>query len=326
MTDRAPAPRLAVPEDIAPGALRGFDRAAPVIDLDGETMGTRWRVRLALPAGTEPATIQRAVQTRLDGIVAQMSHWEPSSLLCSFNSAENGSWTHLPSDFAQVVACALRIAEASDGAFDPAGGRLTDAWGLGPRKTMTPPSKTDLDEALAHSGWLQLAFDAETNRLRQPGGIWLDLSGIAKGFAADAVALTLSGFYIYHALIEVGGEFVGRGVRPDGDPWWVDMETPEQFELPSLRVALHQLAVATSGDYVRGAHTLNMASGLPAIHETTAVSVIHVSCMEADAWATALTVLPPDRAKVLAEKNGLAVRLVARDGTEWLSTGLRTML
>lgn len=324
------AMRIAVPERIDETALARFDRSAPVVDCAGETMGTRWRVRLALPAGHDAAGLKAQIQARLDGIVAEMSHWEPSSLLSRYNRAAPGSWTALPPDFAAVMEAALLVAERSAGAFDPALGRLTDVWGLGPRRPAALPDKAAIAQALEVSGWRRLALDRAgpgvSARLRQPGGLWLDLSGVAKGYAADAVADLLARAGVVHALVEVGGECVGAGMRPDGDPWWVDLETPEGIVLPPLRVALHQLAVATSGDYLRGAHTLDPRTGQVPQGAATAVSVLHPSCMMADAWASALGAVSLAEARELAGREGLAARLIARDGAEWLSPALSAML
>ncbi|HEX7751992.1 MAG TPA: FAD:protein FMN transferase [Novosphingobium sp.] len=322
--------RFAVPEQLGADMLAGFDPAATVADLAGETMGTRWAVRLALPGGLDRDALARAIQARLDGIEQEMSHWRADSLLCRYNLAQPGSWTSLPPDFAAVIVGALDVAERSQGAFDPAQGRLTDAWGLGPRPAAATPSAEDVAAARAAGGWHRLVFEPAMARLRQPGGLWLDLSGVAKGHAADAVADLLADRGLRHAFVEVGGECVGRGIRPDGDPWWVELETPPAFgpklECAPIRVALHQLAVATSGDYLRGAHTLDPATGYPPAQGATAVSVLHASCLFADAWASALGVLPSDRAQALAEREGLCVRLLTRDGTEWLSSAFRRML
>ncbi|HKX77355.1 MAG TPA: FAD:protein FMN transferase [Novosphingobium sp.] len=326
MSTPAPVPRFAVPERLDPAALSSVDPKAAILDLAGETMGTRWSVRLALPSDRDDGGgLAGVVQKRLDGIVAEMSHWQPESLLSRYNASAPGSWTALPQDFARVIACALDVAERSAGAFDPAIGRLTDLWGLGPTRRPAP-SDAQIAATLAHTGWRKLAFDPETARLRQPGGLWLDLSGIAKGHAADAVADALRAEGIRHALVEVGGEFAGRGMRPDGDPWWVELEAPPGFDLPPLRVALHQLAVATSGDYPRGAHTLDPKTGKPAVHATTSVSVVHDSCMAADAWASALSVLAPREARALAAREKLAARLIDRAGGEWLSPAFQQML
>lgn len=320
--------RIAVPP-IDPAALAGIDPHARLHDLAGETMGTLWRVRITLPAGRAPDGLQAAIQARLDGLVAQMSHWAPESLLRRFGDAPGGSWTALPADFATVMAAGLAIAERSEGAFDPAIGRLTDLHGLGPRAMAGAPAAAQIEAARRVSGWRRLAFDAEAGRLRQPGGLWLDLSGIAKGHAADAIADLLAVAQLRHCLVEIGGECAGRGMRPDGEPWWVDLEVPPGLRARPLRLALHQCAVATSGDYVRGAHTLDPRTGRRVANGVAAVSVIHDRALEADAWASALTVLGCEAGAAVAVREGLAVRILARDGAmtrEWLSPALEAML
>lgn len=320
--------RLAIPRDLDARAIAGVDHAARVIDLAGETMGTVWRVRCAVPAAFDIAALRAAIVRRLAGLVAEMSHWEPDSRLSRFNRASAGSWTKLPRDFAAVMACGFDVAARSRGAFDPAIGRLVDLWGFGPRPHTRVPSDAEITAALAVSGWQRLAFDRAAGWLRQPGGIALDLSGIAKGYAVDAVARLLWEQDVAHALVEIGGECLGLGVRPDLDPWWVDIEAPPDTGIAPLRVALHGLAVATSGDYVRGHHTLDPRTGQPA-RAVTSLSVLHPSAMIADAWASALTVLGPQAGAALATREGLAVRSVyrSREGVrEWLSPALAAML
>jgi thiamine biosynthesis lipoprotein len=102
------------------------------------------------------------------------------------------------------------------------------------------------------------------------------------------------------------------------------------MELAPLRIALHGLAVATSGDYRRtsaaGSHSIDPRTGRPIAHGTASVTVVHADCCHADGWASALTVLEPEAARMLAEREGLAVQLVVRGEGEWLSDALRAML
>lgn len=328
MTPADPAPRIAVPDAVDPAVFRSFDPDARVVDLAGATMGTTWQIRAAAPRslGLDLRRLQAMVQARLDGIVADMSHWEPQSNLSRFNVAEAGTQVALSEDFATVIAGARDIAAASGGAFDPALGRLTELWGLGPHAMTREPNQAEVAASLVDCGWHRLAYDAQRRTLIQPGGVWLDLSAIAKGFAVDAIADLLAEHGMHHALVEIGGECSGRGIRPDGDPWWVDIEDPPGVHLPPLRIALHQLSVATSGDYLRGGHTLDPRTGCPVIHQTTAVTVLHARCLQADAWATALGVLDPGSARQLACDLGLTARIVLRDGSEWLSPTLETMV
>lgn len=285
-------------------------------------MGTSWSVRFAAPPGCDPATVEAAILARLDRIIVEMSHWRSDSLISAFNRADPGTWHTLPDDFAAVITAGLDVAARSDGAFDPTIGRLVDLAGFGPdpqRRDDAPDARTAAQES---AGWQRLRFDDQ--RLLQPGGLALDFSGIAKGYAVDAVADSLAALGIGHALIEIGGELVGRGVRPDGDPWWVDLESPPGVTLPQLRIALHGIAVATSGDYRRGGHSIDPRTGRSTTNAVHSVSVIHRSAMLADAWATALTVLGPDSGIALARREGIAARIVT--DREWLSPALVEML
>ncbi|WP_294394099.1 FAD:protein FMN transferase [uncultured Sphingomonas sp.] len=291
-------------------------------------MGTSWQVRVATDGACDAKALGAAIQTKLDFLTQEMSHWDPNSLLGRFNRSPAGSWHALPPDFTAVIDLALTVATRSVGAFDPTLGALVDLWGHGPSGPQPQPSAHAIAHLLPWSGWQRLTWDRAARRLRQPGHASLDLSGIAKGHAVDAVATLLAERGFAHMLVEIGGELAGRGMRPDGEPWWVDLEavTPA---LPAFRIALHDMAVATSGTYVRGGHTIDPASGRPCNNDVIAVSILHPSAALADAWASALFVLGSERALAVAEDQGLAMRMVTQMLTgyrETISPALAAML
>lgn len=319
--------RVAVPRALDAAVLAGSAPDHVVTRLAGATMGTGWRVRVAHPPGQAVAALQPAIEARLAGLVEEMSHWERDSAISRFNALPAGAWMALPPDFARVMDVAFAVADASAGAFDPALGRLVSLWGFGPEGPMPAPDATALAAARAASGVWRLRQDG--TRLRQPGGLALDLSGIAKGYAVDAVAAVIRAAGFPHALVEIGGELVGFGVRPDAQPWWVDLEAPPGVVVAPLRVALCGLAVATSGNYVRGDHTIDPESGRPVRNGVLSASVIAGSAVVADAWASALTVLGPEGAAEVAARDGIAARLLWRAATgirEIVTPALRAML
>lgn len=305
--------------------------------LDGDTMGTTWSVRLTAQPAADLPGLAAMVQRALDAVVAQMSPWQPLSDLSRYNRAPAGSWTQLPADTATVLRRAIDIAQASDGAFDPTLGALTDLWGFGPRAfSGAPPPRDAIEIARAEGGWKRLTLDGDA--LFQPGGLRLDLNGIAKGFGVDQAAAALERAGVKSYLVEVGGELRGAGAKPDGQPWWVELERPPTAN-DSLRtvVALHRLSVATSGDYrrffnhdgKRYAHTLDPMSGAPSDHGVVSVTVLADTCMDADAWATALTVMGPDAALAFATARDLPALIVSRGSNgleERLSPALQAML
>lgn len=292
-------------------------------------MGTTWSVRLNAARNVDLHVLHVGIQARLDRVIAQMSTWDAGSDISAYNRADAGTWQRIPEEFLAVLACALRIAEASDGAFDPTIGSLVGLWGFGADAAIDhAPSSGECEAARDHVGWhrIELRDDA----LLQPGGVRLDLSAIAKGFGADLVVAGLRDAGIGGALVEVGGELHGYGRKPDGSAWRVLVEAgPEEDDhsLESRVLELDGIAVATSGDrwhhYTRRdehgdehryTHTIDPRSGAPVEHAPVAVSVVARDAMHADAWATALTVLGETAGMALAEREGLAVRYLSRDG------------
>ncbi|WP_420995782.1 FAD:protein FMN transferase [Cupriavidus sp. 30B13] len=317
------------------------DATARVQRLRGESMGTTWSVAWAAPAdGPDAAALGAGIGAVLAEVVAQMSNWEPGSDLSRFNRAAPGTWQVLPADCFAVLQAALQVARDSGGAYDPSAGPLVDLWGFGPApRRDTAPPLAEIEQARALCGWQRIELDAQHSRARQPGGVRLDFCAIAKGFGVDAVSRYLNAQGIASHLVEVGGELRGHGVKPDGLPWWVALEAPpaQASAGAATLVALHGLAVATSGDYRRYfdsggrryAHTLDPRTGYPASHALASVTVLHPQCMMADALSTALTVLGPEAGMVFARRHALAARfLVRRSGgfDERLSPAFEAML
>lgn len=293
--------------------------------LGGETMGTSWSVRLSAARDADLRALHIGIETRLALVVRQMSTWEADSDICRYNRAEAGQWLQVPPEFARVLASALTIAEASGGAFDPTVGTLVGLWGFGPHAHADVPDAEALAAARSHAGWRRVGFDDNTFRILQPGGVQLDLSAIAKGFAVDLVASHLREAGIGGALVEVGGELAGFGRKPDGGTWRVLVEAgPEEDDhrLQARVLELDGIAVATSGDrwhhYTRNGlrytHTIDPRSGAPVAHAPAAVSVVASDAMQADGWATALGVLGIEAGYALALRRGLAARFLWRDG------------
>lgn len=284
-------------------------------------MGTTWSVKLVASPRHDLHALHAGVSARLQRVVAQMSNWETDSDLSRYNRAPAGSWHALPDDFWTVLSCALEIARDSNGAYDPSVGPVVDAWGFGPAGRYAHAGAIAADVFV---DWRRIGLDHDTRRVLQPGGAQLDLCAIAKGFAVDAVADQLKSRGVDSALVEVGGELLGYGRKPDGSPWRVIVEAwsgDEHDDQPARVLALDGLAVATSGDrwhrrtHEGGhiSHTIDPRSGRPVQGAPVAVTVVADDAMHADGWATALTVLGTQGGHVLACERGLAARFIDID-------------
>jgi thiamine biosynthesis lipoprotein len=289
------------------------------IALNGPTMGTRWQATFCAEPGTDTCAVQTALQSAVDEVDAQMSTWKPDSDLMRLNAAPVGDWVAVPWRLAAVLRLGLEIGRASGGAFDIGMGDAVAAWGFGPGAAVSEGIRTAM-AVRRHPAHEVLEIDGV--RVRKSVSIAIDLNGIAKGYGVDRLAETLRDHGIADALVGIDGEMRALGLRPDGAPWTIAVEAPDPARrTPHSILALQDAAVATSGDYrhwveVQGrrlSHTMDPSRGAPLVAPPASVTVVARSCAEADAWATALMVLGPDRGAALARRRGLDALFLLRD-------------
>ncbi|HEX6000089.1 MAG TPA: FAD:protein FMN transferase [Hyphomicrobiaceae bacterium] len=321
--------RVIIPPVRSCDAVQPLPRSTHLVRLHGQTMGTTWSASLYDASPGRALVIDAGIKAALAEVVVQMSPWEPASDLSRFNRAPAGTWHQLPPLFFTVLKTALTLARATGGAFDPTLGAAVGAWGFGPEGPRAQvPSPEEVATSAASSGWARIEIDRQRQAARQPGGIRLDLCGIAKGFAVDHVAEALKRLNLRDYLVEVGGELRGEGVKPDGSPWWVAIDRPPMDQLGDGEagsvldtvIALHGASIATSGDYRRFLesggrrypHTIDPNTARPVENALASVTVLHPSCMHADALATALTVMGPVRGMRHACGHGLAALFITR--------------
>lgn len=291
------------------------------VTLNGATMGTTWTVRLGnIPAGVSVPALRAEIETLLERVNAQMSTYREDADISRFNRAAVGEVLSVPEDFTRVLAAALALAEATGGAYDPTVGPLVNLWGFGPDPSLDriPPEEL-LADARRQVGWQRIVFDPGSGALTQTGGLMLDFSSIAKGYAVDLLAERLLQHGIDNHLVDIGGDLRTRGQRPDGRPWRIAIERPVagSREVHSV-LALGDRAMATSGSYRNFfrdqgrdfSHTIDPRSGYPVQHALVSVTVLHESCMQADALATAVSVLGPDEGLAYAREHELAVLML----------------
>lgn len=290
--------------------------------LTGPTMGTVWEVVIdAALTNVEP--VQRDLQAAVAEVDAQMSTWSPDSALMRFNAAPCDQWIALPDHLLSVLEAGLRISAATGNAFEMNVGAAVRAWGFG-------AAAIDLDAIRAASAAPRIAasealsIDRAAGVARKSAPLSLDLSGIAKGYGVDRLAETVMAQGITHALCSIDGELRAIGPRADGRPWSVGIDAPDDLRRGQHSlIALQDGAVATSGDYrhfvtlrdKRLSHTINPATRAPMVDAPASVTVLAGSCRDADALATALTVMGQARAKTFADAQGLSTLILAADGT-----------
>ena len=299
------------------------ERPQQLHEFTGLTMGTSWSV--LVNAGELPDS-RRQLQAEFNAILNRvnmaMSSYLPESELSRINASDSAGWLTLSAPLLHVLQAAQQINRLTQGAFDITVGPLVELWGFGPERDFMVPADQQVNTALRLVGQGKLQLDVTAPALKKAhGGVYIDLSAIAKGYGVDEIAGYLDLLQLDNYLVEIGGEIRARGVNDENRPWQIGIEQPAAGQRAVRKVIkLENMAMATSGDYrnyfEKGGssypHTIDPRTGRPVTHGLASVTVLHPSAMLADAWATGLLVLGPERGFEMAQKNGLDAYFIIR--------------
>jgi thiamine biosynthesis lipoprotein len=277
-------------------------------------LGTLVRMRVeGLDEARARTAIDRAF-AEVEMVHRCMSFHAADSDLARLHAAQAGEGVAVDARTHEVLACALRIAELSDGCFDPTIAARQVALGLLPRpaRACAPDPRATWRDIELLSG----------NRARLHKPLWLDLGGIAKGYAVDRALAVLIHAGAAHALVDAGG----------------DLRVAGRSEIVHLRgaapggaagtVCITDAAVASSSGAIDrrraqrtwiGAH-LHGRSGAP-VGTFSSASVVAPTCMVADALTkVVLAASPAVRRRALAACDAQAATHSVRHG--WRSFGV----
>jgi thiamine biosynthesis lipoprotein len=292
----------------------------------GQTQGTYYAV-------TYFDSKERDFQPQIDSILKafdlSVSMWVPESIISRTN---RGDSLALPDEwFVDIFNRSVEISKRTNGAFDFTIGPLVNAWGFGFK------GKLKMDQAVVDS--LRELVDYRTVRLedgkiiKDKKNIQFDFNAIAQGYAVDVLGKFLASKGITDYLIDIGGEVLGKGSKPDGQSWIVGVENPATDSLSertlNIKVRLNDHALATSGSYrkyyeengIRYSHTIDPATGYPVRHSLLSVSVLAEDCATADGYATAFMVMGYEKAKeFLAGQSGLEAYFITDGGSGTFQT------
>jgi thiamine biosynthesis lipoprotein len=283
-------------------------------------MGTLARLVIHAPSRSAAERGARAAFERIAELESRLSDYRADSEVSQLARGAGGPARGVSPDLLAVLLRSQELARRSDGAFDVTVGPLSLLWRAARRRGELP-SQSDLEAARARVGHESLLVDASARscRLERPG-MRLDLGGIAKGHAADEALAVLRKRGLPIALVTLGGDVVAGEAPPGKAGWSVAIRTPGLEPAP---IVLRDAAVSTSGDAeqwleaegVRYSHVLDPRTGR-ALAGRRSVTVVARQGSEADALATALSVLGAERGLALVESSPgtAALMVVAREG------------
>jgi thiamine biosynthesis lipoprotein len=270
--------------------------------LRGEAQGTTFSIKYHGEGADDYSSDIATILTDFD---KSLSLWREDSFLSQVN-ADIDSIIRIPPEdlyFIPVLQASQTIHRESRGAFDPSVYPLVRAWGFG----AIPPDSDSIPDVISlqkehHIGGLNVLIKeiGPNMTLLRPAQMELDFNGIAQGYSVDVIGDFLESNGIGDYMVEIGGELLAKGSRPDGDGWSIGIDRPQDGPRELIdTLTLYDAAVATSGSYrkykerdgKRYSHCIDPRTGYPVDHTLLSVTVIAPTCMEADAYATAFMVM-----------------------------------
>ncbi|HGO5823836.1 TPA: FAD:protein FMN transferase [Mannheimia haemolytica] len=316
--------------------LTACEKAPEQITLQGKTMGTTYTVKYIDNGEVKNLATADVMKSELDKLLIevnnQMSTYQQDSEISRFNQAKQADQAvEISQDFAKVVQEAIRLNEVTEGALDVTVGPLVNLWGFGPDKRLNKvPSDEQIAERSSYVGIdkISLEMSGKPQLTKSVANLYLDLSAIAKGFGVDKLAEHLETIGVSNYLVEIGGELRGKGKNLQGLDWRIAIEQPvmTQGQATQITVPLHNLAMATSGNYRnyfedeqgnRLSHIIDPKQLRPVSHNLASITVFAPTTMTADGLSTGLFVLGAEKALAVAEREKLAIFLIIKNGDKF---------
>jgi thiamine biosynthesis lipoprotein len=279
-----------------------------VVPFRTQTMGTWGTINVATPDSASVADAALAGLLVFHHVDSLMSNWTETSEVARINREAGKTKIVIDREVATVIALALDVSRATEGAEDITVEPLVRAWGFLGGKPRVPTSE-EIKSVLPRVGYQKIRLDAKTPAIALTrDDVRIDLGGIAKGYAVDVAADALRRAGVTNALVDLTGNMMAMGSAPGHEGWVVGVRDPSRKDSHLLRVHLHDEAVSTSGSYEqfveaggkRYGHIIDPRTGWP-VSGVSSVTVVAKSALECDAWDTGLFVLGSEKARRLAK-------------------------
>ncbi|MES0491675.1 MAG: FAD:protein FMN transferase [Leptospirales bacterium] len=299
--------------------------------LDGTAFGTTLSVNFyRFEQPDLSAEIEKGVNDIMAEVDASMSTYRDDSEISKFNNFESKEPFEVSKILYELVNRSLEYSKKTDGALDITVLSLVEVWGFG-REWKAKPEQPDpkkYSKAVSVTGYWNLSTFKKGEKYflqKKTPGLRIDLSSIGKGYTVDRISELLMENSYDEFMVDIGGEIrTGRSYRTGSHSrqlWKVGIEKPDagldRVIINTLN--LEMISIATSGRYrnsveIEGkeySHLIDARKGRPVENHIKSVTVLAKNCAEADAYATALTIMGEKKALQFAEKNSLAVYILS---------------
>jgi thiamine biosynthesis lipoprotein len=279
-----------------------------IFKMTGSAQGTYYAITYC---SDNNENLQPAVDSLLKQFDKSVSSYVPISVISLLN--DNDTSVVADPIYETIFKKSMEVSASTEGAFDVTVGPLVEAWGFGFKKK-EKVDKAMVDSLLPLVGYRKVQL-SKGKLIKADPRIQIDFDAIAQGYSSDWLAQFFEKKGIQNYLIDIGGEVLAHGSKPDGQLWSVAIEMPSKNAEDERKIqailSLKNRAISTSGSYrkyyeengVRYSHTIDPSNGYPVRHNLLSVSVIANDCITADAYATAFMVMGLEKSKAFLAKN-----------------------
>jgi thiamine biosynthesis lipoprotein len=302
------------------------EKKQELIEISGQAQGTTYTIKYIDSANRN---FKNQVDSLLLSIDFSLSAWNQQSYINAWNNNQTQDFDF---HFNEVLKKSIFISEITSGHFDITIAPLTEAYGFGFKK-MDNVTEVMINEYLQHVGYQQLLSENKI-WLKTDSLLKVDVNAIAQGYSVDVIGHYFKKNGITNFMIELGGEVLCLGKKPDGNDWKIGIENPienKQDRSLNALVAINNTAMATSGNYrktfekdgIKYAHTISPFTGKPVFNEVLSATVFAPTCAEADAFATSFMVMGLEKTKeflIAHPELKLAAYLIYRNENQEMAT------
>lgn len=229
-----------------------------------------------------------------------------------------------------LIQTALYYCDITDGLIDITIEPLSKLWDFHTGKQI--PSDENITDTLEHVDYNNILIDGNSVTLTDPQ-VAISLGFIAKGFIADKIKEYLISQDINNAIIDLGGNILTIGSKPDGSLFKLGIQKPFAKQgTPITTLSVADSSLVTSGVYERYFyqndvlyhHILNPHNGYPIRNNLLSVTILSDSSMTGDALSTACFVLGlEDGMKLINSLDGIEAVFISEDYSLHYSDGMK---
>jgi thiamine biosynthesis lipoprotein len=193
-------------------------------------MGSRFEITVVADDAAEARSALEHAWEEIDRLEAMISSWSESSETAEINRRAGERPVVVSPELFGLISRSLKVAELTDGAFDPTFAALAGLWDFEARAPSVPSAEA-IRSAVDKVGYRRVKLDREarTVYLAEPG-VRLGFGAIGKGFAANSTVRVLRSLGIESGIVSAGGDLFAFGRREDGGPWRVGIADPQEEE------------------------------------------------------------------------------------------------